>query len=226
MQRATKYRSNNKDALYSTSFAASAELKCDFGLLEKTLEELPALRKISYGSALTYKVLEHAHVQEDDAEISFGRHSVEYKTFFRMNESSNYRKNLLKFMSIIVYVKDLYSVDFSSIYGYIIEALRVEDIVQGLEGGLKSTEERITALNETNVKLAHALIDKENESALLNMKISEYDSFFKEFSRSIEISSGYTLESLMKKIGMYEKLAEIYKPIRQDWKNKDYGQIQ
>ncbi|MGC8647989.1 MAG: hypothetical protein ACP5SJ_00630 [Candidatus Micrarchaeia archaeon] len=211
MQKDTNNYSNSEKVLFSTSFVAKAELKCDFGLLEKTLEELPALKKASYGSRLAYNIIELPNGVSNNAEICFERNTITYKAYFSEYRRIGYRKELLKFLSLLGYTKKLYQVDFSSIYGYIIEALHVEEIVPSLNQGCKSAEEKLVVVKRVNVELAQKLIGDDIEIAALRRRISNYEAFLSELAEAIEMKGGYTLENLMEKIGMQEKFAELRK---------------
>ncbi|MEM3227651.1 MAG: hypothetical protein QXK65_01750 [Candidatus Micrarchaeaceae archaeon] len=197
--------SKNREHRFATSFTAKAELKCSLKLLEATLDELPALKKDSYGSRLSYSILdgkEGAQSCVASARATFEKSLITYTFGFENQDAILYKRNLMMFMSLLAYVNGLYSVDFPSIYGYIIEGLAGSELIGLGEEKQAGMEERIDALNRVNVRLAHELANKISIASMLEAKVSEYEALLEELSTAARSSMGIELEALLAKLGI------------------------
>jgi hypothetical protein len=209
MRRTTESRLNDDKTDFRTSFVANAVLKCSTRLLEATLSELPALQKAAYGSSISYYILEKSMREKERAYVTFGKSSITYTFRFENHGSELRRRSLMMFLSLLVYVKDLYDIDFASIYGYIIEELGAEELIHDSDVNRCAwLEERIAALNAVNVSLAHRLIDKTELYSELSKEILEYTALVEGIAKAVEKSFGVSFEAFLDRLGMDRTLWE------------------
>ncbi len=168
---------NSKQVLCSC-FRAHAQLNANLAAVRNELEHFKCLRAYSSGTRLVYTVSD-AVKKNNEALLELCKDSISLTFFFAKPDSAEYTHNLLKFISILAYLKRSYSIDFTGVYGYVIEALHNSWSFSLLESQPSDgvLRQRIDALNEANATLSHEFVSLSRKKNALEKKINIYKSF-------------------------------------------------
>ncbi|MDE1871528.1 MAG: hypothetical protein KGI06_04810 [Candidatus Micrarchaeota archaeon] len=200
----------NESIFLSTSFHAAAALRTNMSYVKDILTLVPNAKKMVDGPMLKYEI-SMADGERSLLELSDSHMSLRFSA--KMQSSLKYKTNFLKFVSLMALLKGQYTVDISTIYDYIIEALEQNwqnsshDQGQVIEG----LKERINILDKSNFSLGLKLIEMSKEIKRISSEVSIY----KEFSASVmsktcEIKNGkktYDYSTLMQ-FGVDSRLAK------------------
>jgi hypothetical protein len=171
----------DRDRMFSSVFVARAELKGMLQDVEGSLRNNPALRLVSRGVNLKYEIRDGNKRAINDT-IEFRKDSVTMTYFFDKSTLARNVSSLLKFFSVLAYLKDLYVVDMGSVYGYVIDSLRNSTpiLTPNTQSAQYQERYRIDALSNINVSLAHELRQQASINLNLREEIKKYGAFSKE----------------------------------------------
>ncbi len=164
--------------LLCSCFHVHARLVSSLAEAGNALNSFRCLKLCSSGTRRVYVIVEAAK-RDHEALLELCRDSISLKFFFAKPDRREYTDNLLKFLSILAYLKAFYSVDFVEVYPYIVEALHngwsfsvLDD--QSIDDVLS---QRIVALSGINVTLSRELVILSREKKMLNEKARTYRRF-------------------------------------------------
>ncbi len=165
-----------KDSAFAGSFVASARIRSSLGLLEASLNELPALKERSRGTRLTYAVLEIEEGKpQNHGKMVFGKDSVAYFYNVGDRDDRGHAVELAKFISMLAYVDDFYDITLKSIYGYLVEGLSRVKYDSYDAARREALVERVNTLAGINLNLSHELVRLRYENALLGQRKGAYE---------------------------------------------------
>jgi hypothetical protein len=167
--------------LAAASFAADASLKCDIGLVGKCLDGLRGLRRLK-GRALKYGITRAGQKDGQESTLELTEMRICLVFLAKKADKAAYAANLTIFLSLMPVLKEFYTIEFSSVYSYMIEALEGwHSTVKESPEMLAALRERINALNDSNCALAHQLA----RLSRLNGRLAGELSFYMRFSRMV-----------------------------------------
>lgn len=145
--------------------------------VRRDLCSFPCMVQRSKGVPLVCSIATHPKLRPaPDPVLELSRSHVSLRFFFSRPDRAEYSMQLLSFLSILQYLKRHYSVNFSDLYGYMIEALRNSWSVALTEGEVSggAQDSRIDSLSGINVSLAHELIALSDSKADLEKDFAVY----------------------------------------------------
>lgn len=169
-------KTKNSIMLYST-FHVKAELKVSMAHLKSVLDGVAYLKPVSYGTSMKYLLFPFE--QKYNCYIEFTKNHIKYSFSFPAPSEFEYSRNLLAFLSILSFLRVCYETDFSSIYAYLVEALRIVSALSpksnsiGIDAFIKRNEE----LGRSNSMLAKDVLSLQCKAAHLNDRIKALSSF-------------------------------------------------
>ncbi len=185
------------------SFYAAAKLKSSLSELKKQMLLFPNTKIVADGLTVRCAV--------GDAQVDLRSDSITYSYCFDTAGKRNKGVNLVKFLSILAYLKSSYEVRIDSLYTQILEMM--EDSLLLLHDGAGSDgnhadAERIKALSESNNVLSNELLSLNKKMAELKRR----EEVLRRFSTAVleKLSSGASKESVkaaLGKIGIGEQLS-------------------
>lgn len=167
----------------SSTFHARAELHGVLGDVRRVMGHMPNVKLVSTGTRMRYMIQDQENSEEAGAIIEFTSNDITFRFFFKKPNEYEYRYNLLRFLTILAYLKELYTVDLGDIYSYIIEVLRRYDcIIMQQDSGSREeiAKERMEALNDANVSLSHELSRISEQIREMSRRLDSYKAFSKE----------------------------------------------
>ena len=185
------------------SFYAAAKLKSSLSDLKKQMLLFPDTKIVAAGLTIRCAV--------GDALVDFKGDGITYSYYFDIAGKKNTGVNLVKFLSILAYLKSSYEVRIDSLYTQILETVEESLLLlhdsTGADGNPVEAE-RIKALSESNTVLSDELLS-------LNKKIAESkrrEEVLRSFSATVleRFSSNSSKEGMMEalgKIGIGEQLS-------------------
>jgi hypothetical protein len=153
---------------------------------------MPNMRLASTGTIIRYVMRDPKDHNEAGAIAEFTYNDVSLRFLFNVPNPHEYRQNLLKFISILAYLRDVYTVSMCDIYGYVIDALKQDDcITMRQSSGVDNlAKERMDALNRVNVSLSHELSLRNARTKEADKKLACYKSFSEEIIQRLVQRSG------------------------------------
>lgn len=170
--------------LLSSAFHSRAELHGTLEDVRKAMADMPGIKLAFTGTRIRYAIQNPKNRNEAEAMVEFAPNCITLRFFFKTPSAYEFKRNFLRFVAILAYLKDLYTVKMCDLYCYVMEALRQEqDTTVPLDGVAAEdlARVRICALGSVNASLSHAL-------SLANARVKEKDKHlasYKEFSKEI-----------------------------------------
>lgn len=165
-----------------STFRASCKLKTDLATVKTQIGCLPCLKLISSEGRLKYALFEQSK-DISNAHVEFSDKEVVFRFYFKKPSGSEYNINLLKFLSLLAYLRDFYEVELASIYSYLIESLRNNWHFIPNTKEIKENEElfeKLDSLNDANITISQELFKLEREKNTVENKLALYKSFVSE----------------------------------------------
>ncbi len=179
----------NNELVYA-SFYANALMKAEFGEIERAMSMVPGAKLLSLGTSMKYRI-NSIDRHEDTLELCRDKVIYTYKVQRASRIESN--MNLLRFLSLLGLLKEVYEVEFGSIYGFVVAALRDCTAVpeQNMQIDYDAISARVDALSKVNASVSKEMIllHKEvqrlrNENAIFIRFCSEVFDKFSEGPRT------------------------------------------
>lgn len=173
----------------SSCFYVRARLDSGMAAVRRLLDDFPCLKLRASGTKLIYSIIE-SPPNGPAPLLEFCHESVALRFFFARPSRSEYAGNFTKFLSILAYLKDLYSVDFAGLYGYVIEAIHNGWSFTALEsaesGDLRNL--RIGELSKANAALSAEFVALASSKRKLDEKVRVYQKFVSEVLEHVQSS--------------------------------------
>ncbi len=167
----------NKAILLSSSFEVEGLLASSLDRLERVLSLNPSLKLLSRGTRLRYKITDSDGTGRI---VEFERNVIRFTFYFEGPIAGVYNNNLAVFLAILGMVEGSYQIMLSSLYGYIIDALK-NSFGGSVSGEQSRTIERQATMLEAqglaNRQLSRALFDCKREFDALKGALAIYKSF-------------------------------------------------
>jgi hypothetical protein len=147
--------------LLSSAFHSRAELHGTLEDVRNELKNIPCIRLTSTGTRIRCAILNHKNSNEAESILELAPNCITFRFFFKTPSAYESKRNFLRFVALLAYLKDLYTIKLSDLYCYIIDALRQEQVANAAPGSkaLEDTElKRMRALSSVNASLSHALL--------------------------------------------------------------------
>jgi hypothetical protein len=146
--------------------------------VRNALSAFRCMRLRSSGTRLIYSIVD-AVKKGNEPLLELCRNSISLRFFFAKPDRGEYTSNLLRFLSILAYLDALYSIDFTGVYGYVIEALRNNWSLSALEDRPCDDVliQRIDALNGVNATLSYEFVSLSREKKKLEKDAQTYRMF-------------------------------------------------
>lgn len=167
------YELKDDEIILFSSFIVSGKLKSEFGELTKILEKTPSFRNIRDSNSIVFEILSGNKQKIKNPIIEFKTGQIKYTFYYERANALLYTVNLKQFLAILAYLSEIYVVDLSTLYGYLIEALQnsypkpneIDKIVYS------RFYNKISALSDVNLALSHEIknffaIDIENKKII------------------------------------------------------------
>lgn len=154
-----------------SKIGVTCRLNVNISNLETALSYLPSLTLLSRGTNLKYKIFD----EKIESTIIFNKDKIEIDYTFKEINTAVRRKMLIHLLSIIVFLRELYSINFKSIYPDIIDSLYNIQELNFKKPDSSVYLDRITILNDINLKLYHKnaeliLTNNTIQNSLINHK--------------------------------------------------------
>lgn len=165
----------------NTCFHVTASLNCTMDVL-KTRLNLNNIKILSEEGVLRCEMF-YEGSKEDACILEFSDKYISFVFFFDKPTQYFYNKNLIAFLSLIIYLKDFYKVNFTDLYTYIIEALdkNWDNLSKGHAQVGDKLKDQINILSDANCAISYELIKSFSE----NKEISKNLGLFREFSKEV-----------------------------------------
>jgi hypothetical protein len=166
-------------------------LDSNLAAVRNALSSFRCLRLHSSGTRLVYTIAD-AVKRGNEPLLELCRDSISLRFFFAKPDRGEYTNNLLRFLSILAYLKELYSIDFTGVYSYVIEALRNSWSFSVLEDRPRDDvlSQRIDALSGVNATLSHEFVVLSREKRKLEKRVQAYRRFCAEVLEKASSAGG------------------------------------
>lgn len=203
----------NDNTLICGAFHARAEPRSSLIDIRNAMKGMPEAKHTSTGTRMLYSIGVAGDRNAPEAMLELAPKGITFTFYFKEPNHRVYKHNLLRFLSILAYLKDEYSVDISEIYGYVIEALRYEDytLTQEAASIVYQPNERMDVLNRVNVSLSHELSLKNERIRTMDKQLAAYFSFSKKLIQKLSVScssASPNTNEILKIAGIDEGLAK------------------
>ena len=205
---------HGKRTLLSSAFHTRAELHGTLRDVRRSIGSMPNMTPISTGTRLRYAVEGIGVCDGARSVVELTANEITFRFFFEIPDVYDYKRNLLRFLAILAYLKELYTVSLGGIYSYLIEALRQDDCMmvhQGTGSRESTMNGRIEVLNGINVSLSHELSLRSAQIRGMDRKLDSYKAFSKEIIGRLVQRSGKGPSdaiSVLSAIGIDKSLAD------------------
>jgi len=171
----------------NTCFYVTASLNCTIDQLRVKLK-LENLKILPDGKILKYEM--YYSDSKDVSLLEFSDKHISLIFFFDKPSHYLYNRNLIAFLSLIISLKDSYTVNFDNLYSYIIEGLNKNwnniskdqnQIIEGLKTQTKM-------LAESNCELSYQLVKCFAENKTISKELDLYREFSKEVIAKLKTS--------------------------------------
>ena len=195
-----------------STISINCRLNVNISDLENTLSLLPSLTILSRGTNLKYKISD----DKIESIIIFNKNKIELEYIFKEINTAIRRKMLIYLLSITVFLRKLYSINFESIYPDIIDSLSNIKELNFKKSDNSIYTDRIIILNNINLKLYH----KNAELVLVNNTIQNSLINYKSICYKIMNSMNYNYDELALYLKSTIKLANpLLKDFYGEYKN-------
>jgi hypothetical protein len=170
--------------LLSSAFHSHAELHGTLEDVRKALANIPGIRLASTGTRIRYAILNPENRNKAEAIAEFATNCVTFRFFFKTPSAYESKRNFLRFVAILAYLKDFYTIKLSDLYCYMVDALQQEqDAMLPTSGNAADdfAKMRMHALGSVNMSLSHKLLLADERLKETDRCISSYKKFCKEF---------------------------------------------
>ncbi len=177
--------------LLSSCFHVHTRLKANMAAVRCSLSSFKCLRLHSSGTRLVYAIVDASN-KGNDPLLELYRDSISLRFFFLKPDRREYTTNLLRFLSILTYLDASYSIDFTGVYGYVIEALRNSWSFSVIEDRPYDDvlNQRIYALSNANAAISHEFVLLSRENKELEKKVQAYGGFCAEILDKAALMNG------------------------------------
>ena len=204
--------------LMCSAFHARAELHGSLSNVRTAMKSMPNVEVASTGTIMRFIIRETESPKSALAIMAFTNNDITFTFYFNEPNVSEYKKNLLKFMSILAYLKDFYTINMRDLYAYVIEALRHCDYMMAREAGsaYDLSKERMNALSGVNISLSHELSLRNARIKAIESELATYRSFSEEVIKKL-VQRSNKLPSdaieILSAIGIDSKLTNAVVPL-------------
>ncbi len=182
--------------MLSSSFIVYAKLKenTNLTILRHFLKSFFALKLISYGTTISYIILETEQDNKNEkfrSEIEFTKDKIRYVFYFDFPDKQIYNKNLLIFISLLAHINEFYYISLETLYSYITNTLYAFSI--GFHKINKTENEKIC--NRYNIILQ----DTGGANLVLSKQVIHLNNKIKKIYNNLNLSK-VLCKSLIEKI--------------------------
>lgn len=185
--------------------------------LKKSISLLPNMHLIKNANAMKYDVLENINGKPiPTVELDFGNEYIEIISKAQNAVGISKTMLLIKFLSILAYVKQYYDINLFDLYSNIVEALQSSIFFEkrlNSNLALEKLKNQLEALNFSNISLSEGIVNLQN----INKENSEHITLFKEFfahiSDSLKINMNTNDVRLSESLSSFGIGTEMYKKI-------------
>lgn len=184
------------------SFYAAAKLNCTLAELKRRMLLFPDTRILADGLTIRCSV--------GGSLLDFRSDGITYSYYFESESKRNKGTNMVKFLSILAYLKELYEVRIDCMYDPLLEVIGDSLLLLHDGNGYDETEkERIRSLSGSNTALSRELLSLYKRKE----EIERQAGILGEFSKSIieKFSNGASKErtkEILLKAGVSEQLCD------------------
>ncbi len=188
----------DNNALICETFHTRAELRSPLSDLRNAMKNMPNVKCTSTGTRMRYSIHEINKHEAHEVTLELTPKEINFTFYLKEPNIQDHKHNLLRFLSILAYLKDVYAISMRDMYAYVIEALRYDNYtpVHKTSNTIYPSNERMDALNDVNVSLSHELSLKNECIKKMEKQLAICLSFSKEIiqklsPRSDNASSNY-----------------------------------
>jgi len=181
--------------ILSSSFAVNASIKPNTNMrdIRNTMNQLPNLRLVSFGTKISYEILDNSGEEHSVLEILPDRVKIIF--FFSKPNPLTYNSNLLKFLSMLAYLDRHFVIELRTLYPYVIEAIRESMFPNSnIENNNVLLEMKIEALSDANRELSAYVLEIEKRKLEEAERYAVFKKFFEDATENICKKSGYRKE--------------------------------
>ncbi len=201
----------------SNKISINACLRASIEEIKKSISMLPNTQLIKNANVLKYNVIENVNGKTlPNAEITFGSDFIliEGKNVSAFGISKTML--LIKFLSILAYVRQYYDVNIFELYPNIIEALQSSIFFEKhLNSNIKIEHltKQVDALNLSNMKLSEDAVRMYKISADNLELLASFKDFFIRISESLKINVNINDSKLAESLSSFGVSLELYKKL-------------
>ena len=189
--------------ILSSSFVVNASIKANTNMRDimNTMNQLPNLKLVSFGTKISYEVLDNSSEAHSILEIL--PDCIKIVFFFSKPNPVTYNSNLLKFLSLLVYLDRHFSIELKMLYPFVIEAIHESMFPNGnVENNNELLEMKIEALSDANRELSAYILEIEKRKLEEAEKYAVFKKFFDDVTENICKKSGYRKETAEKNLSL------------------------
>lgn len=149
----------DNNVLICETFHTRAELRSPLSDLKNVMKNMPNVKCASTGTRMRYSIREINKQEAREVILELAPREINFMFYLKEPNIQDHKHNLLRFLSILAYLKDVYTINMRDMYAYVIEALRYDNYTSTRETSntIYPSNERMDALNDVNVSLSHEL---------------------------------------------------------------------
>ncbi len=192
----------------------NARLRTSEEEIKKSISVLPNMQLLKNSNPPVYNILENINGKaQANAQITFRSDSIVLTGAAAANSGIPKTILLIKFLSILAYVKQYYDFDIFGLYPNIIDALQSSIFFEKhLNSNIKIERliKQVDALNLSNIKLSEEVVCmRKLNSENLNI-LALFKEFFIHISESLKINSSINEAKLAESLSSFGISAEAY----------------
>ncbi len=187
----------------SSSFHVDAKLNCNISELREHIDKLGHPAIAINDDKLKYEISNGSR-EKTRTILELSNEYICLWFSFSKKDLSIYRDNFLKFISLLEFLKGIYTVNFDNIYCYVVEALSQNwhDVVKDQSQVIENLKERIRSLDESNCSISYQLIGLSKENRQILADLSIYKDFVGRITRRVKEDSSKSSNNALAYLGI------------------------
>ena len=192
----------------------NARLRASVEEIKKSISALPNMQLLKNSNPPIYNIFENVNGKaQAHAEITFRSDSIIITGTTTVNSGISKTILLIKFLSVLAYIKQYYDFDIFELYPNIIDALQSSIFFEKhLNSNMKIERliKQVDALNLSNIKLSEEIVGiRKLNSDNLNI-LALFREFFIHISESLKINSSIKEAKLAESLSSFGISADVY----------------
>jgi hypothetical protein len=159
-----------------------ATLKVTEEELKKRMSAFPFAKQVE-GDWIKYKIYKSGKEKSDMMLLECTKEGVSLSFYYDEKSKPGKTLNLLRFMSLLAYLKGIYEVVLDELYGQIVESISYAAVIgykPYIEIDEAKTHDLLDSLGKSNLALSNRVMAMESSQAILRDKIAIYEKFAKD----------------------------------------------